>query len=113
MANLFSRMMGLVFVGLVLAGVARGAEGRSSAADLTIVVGIADICSTNSLSRVGSAYADSVYAAGAVPYLLPATTNAEAIAALVGQIDMLLLAGGARTSRPPATARRRGRSSAR
>ena len=94
MANLFSRMMGVAFVGLVLTGVARGAEGMPSAADRTIVVGIADICSTNSLSRVGSAYADSVYAAGAVPYLLPATTNAEAIAALVGRIDMLLLAGG-------------------
>ena len=62
--------------------------------DKTIVVGIADVCATDSLAQVNADYADAVYAAGAVPYLLPATTNAEAIAALVDRIDMLLLAGG-------------------
>lgn len=66
----------------------------SAATDRAIVVGIADVCATSSLVQVKSAYADAVYAAGAVPYLLPATTNAEAIVALVGRIDMLLLAGG-------------------
>ena len=66
----------------------------SAASDKAIVVGIADVCATNALSQVKTDYADAVYAAGAVPYLLPATTNAEAIAALVDRIDMLLLPGG-------------------
>lgn len=59
-----------------------------------LVVGIADICPNNNHTAVKETYAKSVYAAGAVPYLLPATTNAAIIAAYAEEIDMLLLSGG-------------------
>ena len=58
------------------------------------VVGIADICRTGELSEVGPDYPAAVYASGAMPYMLPCTTNAEAIAAMLDCVDMLLLAGG-------------------
>ena len=58
------------------------------------VVGIADVCRTNELSEVAHAYPAAVYGAGAVPYLLPYTTNAEMVAASLDCVDMLLLAGG-------------------
>ena len=59
-----------------------------------VVVGLVDACTTNTLCGVPSAYAAAVYAAGAVPYVLPATTNAAAIAALLDHVDMLLFCGG-------------------
>ena len=59
-----------------------------------IVVGLVDACETNSLCGVRSSYTDAVYAAGAVPYVLPATTNAASIAALLDRVDMLLFCGG-------------------
>ena len=95
MATVVFRMMRILAACFVCVAFAHASAASAPAMPVpTIVVGIADICSTNSLSRVGAAYADSVYAAGAVPYLLPATTNAEVIAALVDRIDMLMLAGG-------------------
>lgn len=59
-----------------------------------VVVGIAETCATNNLSVVGAPYAEAVYAAGAVPVLLPATTNATVVAAQLDLVDLLLLAGG-------------------
>ena len=58
------------------------------------VVGLVDICRTNTLCGVGSEYADAVYAAGAIPYVLPATTNAASIPALLDRVDMVLFCGG-------------------
>ena len=59
-----------------------------------VVVGLVDTCATNTLCCVPSAYAAAVYAAGAVPYVLPATTNTATIAALLDRVDMLLFCGG-------------------
>ena len=59
-----------------------------------VVVGLVDICRTNTLCGVGSEYADAVFAAGAVPYVLPATTNAASISALLDHVDMVLFCGG-------------------
>ena len=59
-----------------------------------IVVGLVDTCATNTLCDVPSAYADAVYAAGAIPYVLPATTNAASISALLDRVDMVLFCGG-------------------
>ena len=58
------------------------------------VVGIADMCSTNALVGVRMEYAEAVWAAGAVPLVLPSTTNAATIAALVDRVDVVLLCGG-------------------
>ena len=58
------------------------------------VVGLVDICRTNTLCGVGSEYAAAVYAAGAIPYVLPATTNAASIPALLDRVDMVLFCGG-------------------
>ena len=59
-----------------------------------VVVGLVDTCATNTLCGVPAAYAAAVYAAGAVPYVLPATTNDASIAALLDRVDMLLFCGG-------------------
>ena len=59
-----------------------------------VVVGLVDTCATNTLCGAPSAYAAAVYAAGAVPYVLPATTNAATIVALLDRVDMLLFCGG-------------------
>lgn len=59
-----------------------------------VVVGLVDTCATNTLCGVPSAYAAAVYEAGAVPYVLPATTNGVSIAALLDRVDMLLFCGG-------------------
>ena len=69
----------------VVVGLALGASARE------VVVGIAETCPTNRRVEVCSAYATSVYAAGAIPFVLPATTNAEVIAAMLDRIDLLLL----------------------
>ena len=58
------------------------------------VVGLAEICRTNTLSEAGAAYVQAVYAAGAVPSMLPATTNAEVLAEQVARLDLLILCGG-------------------
>lgn len=60
----------------------------------TVAVGIAESCPTGGLSGVKSEYAMAVFAAGAVPLVLPATTNAEEVARLLDRVDVLLLAGG-------------------
>ncbi len=60
----------------------------------TVVVGIAESCPTGGMSGVKSEYTLAVYAAGAVPLILPTTTNAVEIARLLECVDMLLLAGG-------------------
>lgn len=62
---------------LALLAVASAASARE------FIVGIADVCRTNDLCEVGPNYPSAVYAAGAMPYVLPCTTNAEAIAALL------------------------------
>ena len=59
-----------------------------------IVVGLVDTCATNTLCCVPSAYAAAVYAAGAIPHVLPATTNAATISALLDRVDMVLFCGG-------------------
>ena len=59
-----------------------------------VVVGLVDACKTNALCGVPSAYAAAVYESGAVPYVLPATTNAASIAALLDCVDMVLFCGG-------------------
>ena len=59
-----------------------------------VVVGLVDVCKTNTLCSVPSTYATAVYEAGAVPYVLPSTTNAASIAALLDRVDMLLFCGG-------------------
>lgn len=59
-----------------------------------VVVGLVDTCTTNTLCCVPSAYAAAVCEAGAVPYVLPATTNAASIAALLDRVDMLIFCGG-------------------
>ena len=60
----------------------------------TVVVGLVDMCSSGTERAVGSEYADAVYAAGAVPFVLPATTNAADIAAALDHVDMLIFCGG-------------------
>lgn len=59
-----------------------------------VVVGIVDACRTNNLCGVGNEYAAAVYESGAIPYVLPATTNDASIAALLDRVDMLLFCGG-------------------
>ena len=59
-----------------------------------VIVGLVDTCATNTLCCVPSAYAAAVYEAGAVPYVLPATTNAASIPALLDRVDMLIFCGG-------------------
>lgn len=59
-----------------------------------VVVGLVDACRTNTLCGVGNEYAAAVYESGAVPYVLPATTNAASIAALLDRVDMLIFCGG-------------------
>ena len=76
----------LTFFGCLLVSVAAFAR--------PVVVGIPDVCFTNTLAGVRVDYADAVYAAGAVPYVLPETTNALAVAALLDRVDMLLFCGG-------------------
>ena len=58
-----------------------------------VVVGLVDACRTNTLCGVGNEYA-AVYESGVVPYVLPATTNAASIAALLDRVDMLIFCGG-------------------
>ena len=59
-----------------------------------VVVGLVDSCVTNTLCGAPSAYAAAIYEAGAIPYVLPATTNAASIAALLDRVDMLIFCGG-------------------
>ena len=59
-----------------------------------VVVGLVDACKTNNLCGIGNEYAAAVYESGAVPYVLPATTNAVSIAALLDRVDMVLFCGG-------------------
>ena len=59
-----------------------------------VVVGIVDACKTNNLCGIGNEYAAAVYESGAVPYVLPATTNGTSIAALLDRVDMLIFCGG-------------------
>lgn len=59
-----------------------------------VVVGLVDMCRSESESGVISEYSDAVYAAGAVPFVLPATTNAAGIAAALDRVDMLIFCGG-------------------
>ena len=58
-----------------------------------IVVGLVDTCATNTLCSVPSAHAAAGHEAGAIPYVLPATTNAASIATLLDRVDMLLCRG--------------------
>ena len=59
-----------------------------------VVVGLVDSCPTNNLVSAGTPYADSVLAAGAIPFVLPATTNAAVMEALLDRVDMLVFQGG-------------------
>ena len=59
-----------------------------------VVVGLVDMCLTDSESGVITEYSDAVYAAGAVPFVLPATTNAAGISASLDRVDMLIFCGG-------------------
>ena len=59
-----------------------------------VVVGIAESCPTSGISGVEGEYAATVFASGAVPLVLPATTNAVEIARMLDRVDVLLLAGG-------------------
>lgn len=77
---------------LLLAGAVTGLVLMASAREF--IVGIADICKSTERAQIGPHYSAAVYAAGAVPYLLPCTTNEESIAAALDCVDMLLLAGG-------------------
>ena len=69
----------------VVVGLALGASARE------VVVGIAETCPTNRRVEACAAYATGVYAVGAIPFVLPATTNAEVIAGMLERIDLLLL----------------------
>ena len=91
--NVLMRRMLVLSVGLA-ASCGWASTVASAASAREFIVGIADICRTNDLCEVGPNYPSAVYAAGAMPYVLPCTTNAEAIAALLDCVDMLLLAGG-------------------
>lgn len=59
-----------------------------------LVVGLAERCGSPHDVCCRSNYARAVYAAGGVPFVLPATTNAAEVARLLGQVDALLLCGG-------------------
>lgn len=59
-----------------------------------VVVGLVDACRTNTLCGVGNEYTAAVYESGAIPYVLPATTNDASIAALLDRVDMLIFCGG-------------------
>ncbi len=59
-----------------------------------VVVGVVDMCRSQTESTVILEYTDAVHAAGAVPFILPATTDAECIAAALDRVDMLMFCGG-------------------
>lgn len=60
----------------------------------TIAVGIVDMCRTQIESGAILEYTDAVYAAGAAPFVLPATTDPAGIAALLDRVEMLIFCGG-------------------
>ena len=59
-----------------------------------VVVGLVDACASNALCGVRSEYAAAVYAAGAIPYVLPFTERTDSVAALLDRVDMLVFCGG-------------------
>ena len=72
-----------------------------------LVIGLADRCATPRDNRCYGTYSHAIYAAGGIPFILPATTNAEEVARILGQVDALVLCGGedvdpARYNTPPA-----------
>ena len=67
---------------------------RPGEGDRPLVVGLAEKCADTTNVVCRSNYARAIYAAGGVPLVLPATTNAVEIARLLAQVDALVLCGG-------------------
>ncbi|MBR4172207.1 MAG: gamma-glutamyl-gamma-aminobutyrate hydrolase family protein [Kiritimatiellae bacterium] len=59
-----------------------------------LVVGIAEICRSGENVTCKNTYSHAIYAAGGIPFVLPATTNAEEVARILGKVDALVLCGG-------------------
>lgn len=59
-----------------------------------LLVGIADICKEPDFVRLSKFYVDALAMAGHVPVVVPRVAGAEACAAAVARLDVLLLAGG-------------------
>ena len=59
-----------------------------------LVIGIAERCGSPRDVCCRSTYARAIFAAGGVPLVLPATTNAAEVARLLDQVDALVLCGG-------------------
>ena len=65
----------------------------ASSAVLALLVGIAEVCSTNGVV-VGSSYTEALRAAGHVPVVVCRTAAAEDLDRVVASLDLLLLPGG-------------------
>lgn len=59
-----------------------------------IVVGIAELCRSEENVTCKTTYSRAIYAAGGIPFVLPATTNSEEVARILGKVDVLVLCGG-------------------
>jgi len=80
----------------LMAGVVAASCGNRAPADAVrpLTVGIAERMDEQRTVRCRRTYAQAVFAAGGVPLVLPATTNAAEVARLLDRIDVLVLCGG-------------------
>ncbi len=85
----------LAFAVLTTAMMAAGCLGLGPDEDARpLVIGLAERCRNQDEVNCASSYSHTIYAAGGVPLVLPATTNADEVARLLGQVDALVLCGG-------------------
>ena len=80
---------------LTLAAAVAGCRSCSTGeGERPVVVGLAERCGSKIDVCCRGNYARAIFAAGGVPLVLPATTNAAEVARLLDQVDVLLLCGG-------------------
>ena len=77
---------------LVLSVLMAGAVAADAARPLTIGIAERNVGQRDVGCR--RTYAQAIFAAGGVPFVLPATTNAAEIARMLNRIDVLVLCGG-------------------
>ena len=80
---------------LTLAAAVAGCRSCSTGeGERPVVVGLAERCGSKIDVCCRGNYARAIFAAGGVPLVRPATTNAAEVARLLDQVDVLLLCGG-------------------